>query len=225
MKIFFQSVKKFRVLWIFAILFAIVSMIANHTRLSREDIVYPDSLDLVVATVEQEEITLREFALYVAHQEMEVQKQANVYDPEDTRKYWNVHTDGVYISHAARNEAMSMAIHDELFYQFAMELQLKLTEEERQILQNDVDDFWFDLTDDGKEEKLGITKEDIYAAMEKIAYAQKAQYICAGMDGVDYSDYDYYEEVFLDFLSDYKYNVNDSVLNRLDFGDITLEHK
>lgn len=225
MKIFFQSVKKFRVLWIFAILFAIVSMIANHTRLSREDIVYPNSLDLVVATVEQEEITLREFALYVAHQEMEVQKQANVYDPEDTRKYWNVHTDGVYISHAARNEAMSMAIHDELFYQFAMELQLKLTEEELQILQNDVDDFWFDLTDDGKEEKLGITKEDIYAAMEKIAYAQKAQYICAGMDGVDYSDYDYYEEVFLDFLSDYKYNVNDSVLNRLDFGDITLEHK
>ena len=225
MKIFFQSVKKFRVLWIFAILFAIVSIIANHTRLSREDIVYPNSLDLVVATVEQEEITLREFALYVAHQEMEVQKQANVYDPEDTRKYWNVHTDGVYISHAARNEAMSMAIHDELFYQFAMELQLKLTEEELQILQNDVDDFWFDLTDDGKEEKLGITKEDIYAAMEKIAYAQKAQYICAGMDGVDYSDYDYYEEVFLDFLSDYKYNVNDSVLNRLDFGDITLEHK
>lgn len=225
MKMFFQSVKKFRVLWIFAILFAIVSMIANHTRLSREDIVYPNSLDLVVATVEQEEITLREFALYVAHQEMEVQKQANVYDPEDTRKYWNVHTDGVYISHAARNEAMSMAIHDELFYQVAMELQLKLTEEELQILQNDVDDFWFDLTDDGKEEKLGITKEDIYAAMEKIAYAQKAQYICAGMDGVDYSDYDYYEEVFLDFLSDYKYNVNDSVLNRLDFGDITLEHK
>ena len=81
-----------------------------------------------------EEITLREFALYVAHQEMEVQKQANVYDPQDTRKYWNVHTDGVYISHAARNEAMSMAIHDEVFYQIAIELQLQLSEAEKKIL-------------------------------------------------------------------------------------------
>lgn len=224
MKTFLQSVKKFRVLWIFAIFFAVLSGVANQSRISREDIDYPNSLDMVVATVGEEEITLREFALYVAHQENEVQQQANIYDPEDTRKYWNVHTDGVYISHAARNEAMSMAIHDELFYQIAMELQLNLTEEEKRILQNDVDDFWFDLTDDEREKRLGITKDDIYAAMEKIAYAQKAQFVCAGMDGVDYKDYDYSEEEFLDFISDYKYQVNDKVLNRLDFGDITLQH-
>ena len=225
MKIFLQSVKKFRVLWIFAILFAMFSVIADYSRVNREDIVYPESLDMVVATVGEEDITLREFALYVAYQENEVQQQANVYDPEDTRRYWNVHTDGVYISHAARNEAMSMAIHDELFYQLALELNVALTEEERVILQNDVEDFWFDLTDDNKEERLGIRKEDIYTAMEKIAYAQKAQYICAGIDGVDYADYDYHEEVFIDFLSDYEYEVKDRVLNRLDFGDITLVHE
>lgn len=212
-------------LWIFVIIFAIVSIIADYSRTSREDIIYPDSLDLVVATVGEDEITLREFALYVAHQEMEVQQQAEVYDPDDTRKYWNVHTDGVYISHAARNEAMSMAIHDALFYQLGVELNVELTEDEKVFLQNDVDDFWYDLTDDGKEKRLGISKEDIYNAMEKVAYAQKAQAICAGIDGVEYTDYDYYEEVFLDFLSDYEYNVNDRVLNRLDFGDITLDHE
>ena len=225
MKTFLQSIKKFRVLWIFVIIFAIVSIIADYSRTSREDIIYPDSLDLVVATVGEDEITLREFALYVAHQEMEVQQQAEVYDPDDTRKYWNVHTDGVYISHAARNEAMSMAIHDALFYQLGVELNVELTEDEKVFLQNDVDDFWYDLTDDGKEKRLGISKEDIYNAMEKVAYAQKVQAICAGIDGVEYTDYDYYEEVFLDFLSDYEYNVNDRVLNRLDFGDITLDHE
>ena len=224
MKIFWESVKKFRVLWIFAAIFFVMTFIADDIRSSREDINYAESLDMVVATVEHDEISLREFVLYVAHQETEVQRQANVYDSENTRKYWNVHTDGVYISHAARNEAMSMAIHDALFYQFAMELDLELTEEEKKVLQNDVEDFWYDLTDDGKEEKLGITKEDIYIAMEKIAYAQKAQMVYAGMNGVDYSDYDYHEEEFLDFLSDYEYKVNDKVLNRLDFGDITLEH-
>ena len=224
MRFFLQSIKKFRVLWIFVILFAILSGVANESRISRTDIVYPESLDLVIAIVGEDEITLREFAVYVAHQELQVQELANIYDPEDTRKYWNVHTNGIYVSHAARNEAMSMAIHDALFYQMAIELQLNLTEEERQILQNDVDDFWYDLTDDEKEKKLGIQKDDIYTAMEKIALAQKAQYICAGIDGVKYTDYDYNEEVFLDFLSDYSYNVNDGVLNRLDFGDITLEH-
>lgn len=225
MNTFLQSVKKFRVLWIVVLLIVVVTFIGDETRRGREDIIYPEALDLVVATVGEEDITLREFALYVAYQEAEVQKQAEVYDPDNTRKYWNVHTDGVFVSHAARNEAMSMAIHDELFYQMAVELKLELSEEEKEILQNDVDDFWYDLTDDGKEEKLGITKDDIYIAMEKIAYAQKAQFICAGIDGVKYSDYDYYEEVFLDFLSDYEYKVYDKVLNRLDFGDITLEHE
>ena len=225
MKIFFQSVKKFRVLWIVAILCVLIAVAGDRGRRNREDIIYPEALDMVLATVEGEEITLREFALYVAHQEMEVQEQAKVYDPDDTRKYWNIHTNGTYICFAARNEAMSMAIHDELFYQMAVELNVELSEEERQILQNDVEDFWYDLTDDGKEKKLGIVKEDIYTAMEKIAYAQKAQLIAAGIDGVKYKDYDYHSEMFLDFLSDYKYKVYDNVLSRLDFGDITLEHE
>ena len=225
MDIFLQSVKKFRILWIFAIIFSVLTIVANESRESRLDIVYADSLELVVATVEGEDITLREFAVYVAHQEAEVQKQAEVYDPENTREYWNVHTDGVYISHAARNEAMSMAIHDMLFYQLSQELKVSLTDEELQTLNNDVEDFWYDLTDDKKEDKLGITKEDVYDSLQKIALAQKAQFICAGIDAVKYSDYDYYEESFLDFLEDYEYHVNDSVLKRIDFGDVTLEHE
>ena len=134
MKTFLQSVKKFRVLWIFVIAITVLSFFADYSRKNREDIVYPESLDLVVATVEGEDITLREFALYVAYQEAEVQKQAEVYEPDDTRKYWNIHTDGVFISQAARNEAMSMAIHDELFYQMAVELELTLTEDERFLI-------------------------------------------------------------------------------------------
>lgn len=225
MNTFLQSVKKFRVLWLFVIAVVFLSFFADYSRRGREDLVYAESLDLVVATVQEEEITLREFALYVAFQESEVQRQAEVYDPNDTRKYWNIHTDGIYISHAARNEAMSMAIHDELFYQLSLEFDLTLSEEERQILQNDVDDFWYDLTDYEKEKKLGISKEDIYLAMEKIAFAQKAQAICAGIDAVEYSQYDYNEEEFLDFVKDYEYQVNDKVLERLDFGDITLDHE
>ncbi len=224
MKVFLQSVKKYRVLWIFAILILVLSVVANVTRINREYLVYNESLDKVVATVEGEDITLRDFAVYVAHQEACVQGQAIIYDPENTTKYWNLHTDGVFISHAARDEAMSMAIHDELFYQLSLEFEIEFSDEELQTIQNDTDDFWNDLVDEDKDKKLGITKDDVQDTMYKIACAQKAQMIYAGINGVDYSDYNFSEEIFLEFLEDYEYDVNENVLNRIDFGDVTLVH-
>lgn len=225
MKTFFESMKKFRVLWIFVLVFAAMLYIANETRLGRAEIVYRESLDEVVATVEGADITLRDFAVYVAHQEDEVQDQALAYDESDTRKYWNVRTEMGFMNQVARNEAMSMAIHDMLFFQLYQELDIVLSEEEQAYLQNDVEDFWLDLVDEEKDLKLGIAKEDVYNTMYRIACAQKAQFVYAGMNGVEYRDFDYAEEEFLDFLEDYEYDVKDNVLNRLDFGDITLEHK
>lgn len=225
MKTFWESMKKFRVLWILVLVFAVMVFIANETRLLREEIVYSESLDMVVATVQGADITLRDFAVYVAHQEAEVQNQALAYDVDDTRKYWNVRTDMGFVSQVARNEAMSMAIHDELFYQLFQELNMELSEEEKALLNNDADDFWSDLVDEEKDVRLGISKKDVYNTMYKIACAQKAQMVYAGIQAVDYEELDYGEEIFLDFLSSYEYEVNDNVLNRLDFGDITLVHE
>lgn len=225
MKTFFESMKKYRVLWMFVIVFAVILVVGNEARLGREYIVYPEALDMVVATVQEKEVTLRDFAVYVAHQEAEVQDQAYAYDMKDTRKYWNVRTDLGFISQVARNEAMSMAIHDELFYQLYQDLNLEFSESELSMIQNNADDFWQDLVDEEKDIRLGIEQKDVYDTMYKIACAEKAQMIYAGMLSVSYSDLDYASEEFLDFLSDYKYKVNDDVLNRLDFGDITLVHK
>lgn len=224
MNVFWNSVKKFRVLWIFVLTIAGLMLLANGINQNRAYIEYAKSLDLIVATVEGEEITLRDFALYVAYQEEKIEEQAQIYDAEYTLKYWNIHTNGVYIRTAAREEAMAMAVHDILFYHLSKEFDLVFSEEEKEALENDVDDFWYDLTDEGKEEKLGITKDDIYRSMEKIAYAQKAQFLYAGLSALEYSEYEYQEETFLDFLSNYDYNVNEDVLDRLHFGEITLEH-
>lgn len=225
MKLFLESFKKFRYVWMLVLVMVLLGIWANQSHLSKEQIVYSESLDLVVARVEQDEITLRDFAVYVAHQEKEVQKLAEIYDAENTKKYWNLHTDGVYISHAARNEAMSMAIHDMLFYHLLSDFKLAFTEEDMAALNNDVDDFWNDLVEEGKQPLLGISRDDVYNTMFKIAVAEKVQRVYAGILGVDYSDLNYSEEVFLDFLSDYDYEVDDSVLSRLDFGDITLTHE
>lgn len=225
MKTFWESMKKFRVLWIFVIVFAALIYIANAMHLSKQEIVYYEALDEVVATVQGEDITLRDFAVYVAHQEASVQEQAYAYDMKNTKKYWNIRTDLGFISHVARNEAMSMAIHDVLFYQLYQDLQLELAEIELTRIQNEADDFWQDLVDEEKDKRLGISKDDVYQTMYKVACAQKAQIVYAGMLAVDYSDLDYASESFLDFLSDYEYEVNDKVLSRLDFGEITLVHE
>lgn len=225
MKIFLDSMRKFRVLWIFALIMLVLTYVANETRLERESIVYNESLDMVLATVQGEDYTLRDFAVYVAHQEAQVQEQAMAYDMNNTKRYWNVRTELGFISQVARNEAMSMAIHDELFSQLYQELNMEFSEEELLIIQNDAEDFWNDLVDEEKDVRLGIEKKDVYNTMYKIAKAQKAQMIYAGILAVDYEDLDYASEEFIGFLSNYEYKVNDKVLNRLDFGDITLVHK
>lgn len=225
MKVFWNSVKKYRVLWIFSIGMLLLAIISMGERGNRQYLTYNESLDEVVATVQGKEITLLDFAIYVAHQEMEVQKQAVIYNPDNTKEYWGLHTNGQFVNIAARDAAIQMAIHDELFYQLSEEIVIKFSEEELQVLQNDVDDFWYDLTDDGKEERLGVTKQNIYDSMYKIAMAEKSQYYYAMINGRAYEDYGFASEDYLEFLRNYEYSIEEKVLERIHFGYVTLTHE
>lgn len=224
MNVFLESMKKYRVLWVFTIIMLILAIVSVGESKNRQDLIYSQSLDEVVATVQGEEITLREFAVYVAHQEAEVESQAKIYNAENTNEYWGLHTNGKFIRHAAREAAVNMVVHDELFYQLAQEFEIEFSDEDYEILKNDAADFWSDLTDDGKEAKLGITEQDVYDAMYKIAYAEKCQLIYAEMNGLKFSDYDFSSEEYLEFLREYKYSIDEKILERIGFGDITLEH-
>lgn len=223
MKIFFESMKKYRVLWIFSIIMLILAILSVNESKNRQALVYKDELEQVVATVQGQEITLQEFALYVAYQEMQVEAQAKIYNPENPKEYWGLHTNGQFISIATRDAAIGMAIHDELFYQLSQEMDITLSEEELAFLDSDVMDFWYDLTDYGGEEKLGITREDIYNSMYKVACAQKCQLIYTEMKGLEYEDYNFSCEEYLEFLTEYEYSINDKVLERINFGYVTLE--
>lgn len=224
MKYFINSMKKFIVLWILAFFMLMLAFASIADGKGRSAIVYSESLDKEIATVQGEPLTLRDFAIYVAHQEAEVESQALAYDDKDTNKYWNIHTNGKFIRYAARDAALAMAIHDALFYQLAKEMELSLTEEELVYIENDVMDFWTDLTYDEKEKKLGIEQKDVELAYQKIALAEKAQFIYAQMDNVKYEDYNYGKEAYTRFLSNYEYTVDDALVDKLSFGNITLEH-
>jgi hypothetical protein len=135
-----------------------------------------------------------------------------------------MHANYTYIRKAARNAAIQMAIHDELFYRMALDEGIELSDEEESLLAEKSKETWTDLVDYGKDIRLGVTQEDIDQTLRKIAYAQKMQYIYANMQGLEEEDYDFSSDSYLDFLGKQDYKISEDVWGRVDFGNVTLTH-
>lgn len=190
---------------------------------ARGKIDYKKNLDEVCVTVDGKELTFRDLAFYVAYEELTIQEQALVYDADNTKKYWNLHINGEFVRVAARESAIQMAIHDQIFYEMAMEEGILLTEEDKQALEDKQIDFWEDLTEDDGQERIGVSKEEIETAMEKIAYAEKYQGIYAELHGKEYDDYSFSAEVYEEFLEDHSYKIV-SDWKRVDMGNVSICH-
>lgn len=190
---------------------------------ARGKIDYKKNLDEVCVTVDGKELTFRDLAFYVAYEELTIQEQALVYDADNTKKYWNLHINGEFVRVAARESAIQMAIHDQIFYEMAMEEGILLTEEDKQALEDKQIDFWEDLTEDDGQERIGVSKEEIETAMEKIAYAEKYQEIYAELHGKKYDDYAFNAEAYEEFLEDHSYEIV-SDWKRVDMGNVSICH-
>ena len=190
----------------------------------KQDIVYREHLDDVAAVVNGNELTFRDLAFYVAYEEQQVEKQAVIYDPDKPNKYWNVHTNSEFIRVTARKNAMSMAIHDEIFYEMAVKESITLSDDEKKSLENSQKDFWSDLLDVDGAAKLGVTQEEINATMEKAAIAQKYQEIYAQLNNADTSDYDFSSGRYKELLEENKYQIKEQMWNRVGMGNVTLDH-
>lgn len=222
---FRQSKKRYMIT---AILAVVVLMLAGYSYWEDSDrrkLNYADSLSLVAAEVNGVSLTLRQMAFYVAFEENLVEQQALAYDATNTSKYWNLHTDGTFVRVAARNAAIQMAIHDEIFYQMAITEELSLNEDEEAFLAIAVEDFWADLTDMDKEQKLGIEKEDIEMTMRRLALAQKMQTIYAALNNGQPQDYDFYTDTYKGLYEQQDIVIYKNVWSRIRFGNITLEHE
>lgn len=214
--------------WFVTILLLIVVLVlagSSWQTRQRQQIVYPESLDQVAASVNGTSLTLRDIAFYVAYEEAEVEKQAFAYDAEHPKKYWGIRLNGSYVYAAARNAIIQMAIHDELFYRMAVKEKIALTDEEKQALSGKEQEFWQDLVEDGKDELLGVSEKDIAETMKRIAYAQKYQSIYAQMQGTSYEDYDFTSETYQTLLEKQDYSINKRAVKRLGVGSITLDYE
>lgn len=183
---------------------------------------YADHMEDVAVTVDGIDYKVKDLAFYLAYQEITVEKQAKVYDIEDTSKYWNLHTNGFFIRDKAKDYAMDMAVHDIIFCQMAEEEGIELTEEEWKFMENQKMDFWNDLEEEGRK-RLGISEEEISETFKDMALAQKMQQFLAEVEEAEYRQYDADGDLYGDLLKTHTYEINEKLWKRLKFGKIILD--
>lgn len=208
------------VLLMITIVLAFISLRAGEKRTYLE---FNESLDLVAATVDGESLTLKDLAFYIAYEEGEVEKDALVYNPSDTGEYWRIYSNHTFIRSSAKQAALDMAVHDEIFFQMGKAEGIELNSEEEKYLVNSCYDFWSDLEEDQRE-ALGISREVLDESMRKVALAEKYQYLYAEMQGADFETYSFNGEAYLKLLEERTVEIPEEVWERVKFGSITVDH-
>lgn len=203
---------------IFAVAWAVWQRAQNLQR-----VIYAEHMEDVAITIDGTEYRFRDIAFYLAHQEMVVDKQARVYDMDHPNKYWNVHTNGKFVRVEARDQAMNMAVHDEIFYQIATEEKLELTEEEIAYMKNQKNDFWDDLEEEGRQ-RLGVTEDEIEQRFWRMALAEKAQKIMAAGQNAEEGAYGMNGALYEELLKTHSVKINERLWKRLNFGNIILSY-
>ena len=173
----------------------------NNSMTNARPLVYRESLDEVAAQINGEKLTLRDMAFYVGYEEYQIQQD------------WSMRVEGGFMNAVARKNAMQMALHDELFYQMAMEEGITLDDDDQKHMDNKLEDFWEDLTERQGETALGISRKDAKKTIQRIAYAQKYQEVYAQLHNRTYDDYAYMEDSYQKLLKKQKYNIQQMELN------------
>lgn len=215
--------QKLRFTAVLVVLVIVLGTASYREQGKRQKLSFPESLDLVVVTVDGELVTLREMAFYIAYEEGSMEDAAIIYNPDNTDEYWRLYTNHTFLREQAKQTVVDMTIHDTLFSQMAAKEGVVLSEAEEQYLANEQQDFWSDLTEEQRE-RLSVSEETLDETMRKMALAQKYQSILAEMEQVDYEDYSIGGMEYEKLLAQHTCELDETTWDRVPFGSITVDH-
>ena len=215
--------QKLRFTAVLVVLLIILGTASYREQGKRQKLSFPESLDLVVVTVDGEQVTLREMAFYIAYEEGSMEDAAIIYNPDNTDEYWRLYTNHTFLREQAKQTVVDMTVHDTLFAQMAAEEGVVLSEAEEQYLANEQQDFWSDLTEEQRE-SLSVSEDTLDETMRKMALAQKDQSILAEMEQVDYEDYSIGGTEYEKLLAQHTCELDETTWDRVPFGSITVDH-
>ena len=122
--------QKLRFTAVLVVLVIILGTASYREQGKRQKLSFPESLDLVVVTVDGKPVTLREMAFYIAYEEGNMEDAAIIYNPDNTDEYWQLYINHTFLREQAKQTVVDMTIHDTLFYQMATAEKITLSEEE-----------------------------------------------------------------------------------------------
>lgn len=182
---------------------------------------YLDHLDETFVTVDDHKLPLRNLGFYIIYQETLGDSMAYEYDSEDNGKFWSRRANGTFISTYARQGAVSMAIHDEIFYQQALEHGTTLTEAELELTEQRLQDYLNAIKVE-QLEAVALTEDDIRTAIQKIALAEKYMMQYAQETGHYYEEYNITGDAYFDILQQHEIKENKYLVNKLSLGKISI---
>ncbi|MCR4695185.1 MAG: hypothetical protein K5773_07700 [Pseudobutyrivibrio sp.] len=202
-----------------AVGFSFISIGRNRGKLD-----YGKNLGETAVTVDGREISFGDLAFYILYEERVVEEQAMVYNPESTKDYWNIHTNGGFFQDQVKESVMGMAVHDYIFYDLAVAQGMDtLTPEEKEDLEFATLDFWEDLLDE-QWDRLPADEETINSQIRIAAIAEKYQNYLADSKGPSKAAYNYDGYYYEQMKSDHDIVINEKLWDRFVMGDNTLEH-
>jgi len=185
---------------------------------------YSKVLDHEAFSLDGESVKFKDLAFFIAYEERIVEEEAKIYNKESTKDYWNTHTNGQFISVAARDAVMDMAIHDYLMYNLAQSEGVRLKQDQIKEVENSTLDFWMDLLDGQKESLLSYTTEEaIDEILMKKALAEIYQDYLAVVNNHAYVYYDVGGKGYEDILSQHDVKISKEWKDVV-MGEITIHH-
>lgn len=193
---------------------------------------YPEP-DSLVLTVDNNKVYMNEMMYHVMLEKLQGDLYASFLGDE-TGEYWEMKTDnGKTMREAALDQAMENAIKYELFYQMAKEDNYTLTEEEKNISADKVENILKNVPAKQLEE-YNLTKEKLVEIQDKIAAATDYynKYVDTMIDreaikaGIKAEDYEQYNIEYIYGNTEQKelvLELLDKATTATDFGDLVKD--
>ena len=197
-----------------------------------KDFVYNKHLDEAVISIDDENITLKDFSYYIYIVEKQINDMAIKYNPDDPNDFWNTHfknsLDSVFTRDYAKQLAKDLCEYDYIMEKETAIHNIYVTESEKESIKADAKDTYDDFSQKAKD-NTRLSEEDIYNILcrrklvEKYAVraAQQVKSDGFGGDSASLLDYDgeYYKEMI---KSRYNVTENNKLLDRITMGRVTV---
>ncbi len=188
---------------------------------------YEKHLEDAVISIDDEQITLREFGYYILLMERDTQVDACIYDSENPTNYWNLYigTYGEvgYIRELSKEAAVNYCMRDHIYLKLMQDNAYQFSKEELETMEQE-----------GYEQLSCFTKEQLDAVgLSEEAFLEQAlqvsmvhEYLKSFTEeGISALELDVEGEYYEQLKATYSIQVDEELLHHLSFGSITVNRK